>query len=188
METNTHNIYLFKALDAYPFNLEETIESLNYALSYDPNNAEALLLMAKIFSYQLQDYESAKHYFEAAMTNNMEMVKLYPDYVFALLNNEDFLEAQRLLEYALKVKGTNKGVLQLLQGQLFEGMFEYKLAVKAFKEAKKLSNNNDFANHIKGEIARVKGKLPKKKKSKNKCKKSKKYKRKEKKKNRSKKK
>ena len=68
-----HNMYLFKALDAYPYSLEETMESLNYALSYDPENAEALLLMAKVRAYQLRDYEGAKHYFELAMTQNMEM-------------------------------------------------------------------------------------------------------------------
>ena len=184
METNTHNIYLFKALDAYPFNLEETVESLNYALSYDPNDVQALLLMARLYSYQLRDYESAKHYFEAAMTCNMGMAKLYPDYVFTLLQNEDYPEAQRLLDFALKVKGTDKGVLQLLQGQLYEGIFEYKLAVKVLKEAKKLGKNNDFNGFVKREIVRVKEKLPKKK-NKKKRKKSKNNKRKENKKNRS---
>ena len=29
MDTNLHNTYLFKALDAYPYELEETIEALN---------------------------------------------------------------------------------------------------------------------------------------------------------------
>ncbi|MEL6809903.1 MAG: hypothetical protein AAFP76_01055 [Bacteroidota bacterium] len=183
METNTHNIYLFKALDAYPFNLEETIESLNYALSYDPNDAQALLLMARLYAFQLKDYESAKHYFEAAMTAQMEMTQLYPDYVFTLLLNEDYPEAQRLLEYATQLKGTDKAVLQLLQGQLYEGIFEYKRAVTSLKEARKLAKNNHFMGFVKQEIERVKGKLPKK--NKKKSKKAKNNKRKEKKKNRS---
>lgn len=183
METNTHNIYLFKALDAYPYNMEETIESLNYALSYDPTNAEALYLMAKIYGYQLRDYNTSKHYFEAAITQHMEMAKLYPDYIRVLTLNEDYPEAQRLLDYAKKVKGTDKGVIQCLQGQLFEAIFELKRAKGAFKEAKKLSKNNDFTAFLSREIERIKEKLPKKKKKK--CKKKKNTKRKEKKKGRS---
>jgi len=180
MESNTHNIYLFRALDAYPNNLEETLESLNYALSYDPNNAQALLLMARIYSEQLKDYENAIYYFEAAMSSNMLMAQLYPEYAYTLIRNEDYPQAKRLLDYGMKVKGTDKCMLQLLQGQLFEEIFEYKLAVKAFKTAKKLGKNNDFVSYAQCEIDRVKAKLPKKKKNKKKCKK-----RKEKKRNRS---
>lgn len=164
METNAYNIYLFKALDAYPYNLEETIESLNYALSYNPKDAEALLLKAKVFAYQLRDYETAKQYFEEAMVQNMEMPKLYSEYIFVLIQNEDYLEAQRLLEYAFKIKATDKGVLHLLQGQLHEVQKAYKTALKSFKEAKELGRNSGFIDFVENEISRVKAKLPKKKK------------------------
>ena len=157
-------MYLFKALDAYPYSLEETMESLNYALSYDPENAEALLLMAKVRAYQLRDYEGAKHYFEL-----------------------DFTEAQRLLDYAITVKGTDKGWMQWLQGQIFEGMFELKRAKKAYKEAIRISKCNNLSAFVKREMERVVEKLPKKK-NKKKSKKKSKTKRKEKSKNRSKKK
>lgn len=43
----TTDKYIFQALDAYPYNLEETVESLNYALSYDDKNAVALCLMGE---------------------------------------------------------------------------------------------------------------------------------------------
>ena len=37
MENNLHNSYLFQALDSYPYELEQTLEALNYALSqFDP--------------------------------------------------------------------------------------------------------------------------------------------------------
>ncbi len=184
---DTHNMYLFKALDAYPYSLEETMESLNYALSYDPENAEALLLMAKVRAYQLRDYEGAKHYFELAMTQKMEMGKLYIDYSYVLILNEDFTEAQRLLDYAITVKGTDKGWMQWLQGQIFEGMFELKRAKKAYKEAIRISKCNNLSAFVKREMERVVEKLPKKK-NKKKSKKKSKTKRKEKSKNRSKKK
>lgn len=182
---DTHNMYLFKALDSYPYSLEETVESLNYALSYDPDNAEALLLMAKIKAFQLKDYEGAKQCFETAMTQDMDMGKLYQDYIYTLLLNEDYPEAQRLLDYAMKVKATDKAVMQWLQGQIFEGLFEFKRAKKAYKEAIKISKCNNLRSFIKREIDRIDEKLPKKK---NKKKRKKNTKRKEKKKNRSKKK
>lgn len=160
----TTNIYLFKALDAYPYNLQEAVESLNYALSYDPENTQALFLMAKIHAYQLEDYEAAKHYFEATIASNMDLATIYPDYAYALVRNEDYEEAQKLLDHAMKVKASDKPWLYWTQGQLFESQGSFKQALKAFKEAKKASTNSFYASFFEGELKRVKGKLPKKKK------------------------
>ena len=181
MDTNTHNIYLFKALDAYPFALEEAIEALNYALSYDEKNVQALCLMANLQADQLSDYEAAKHYFEAAVASKMELPRIYPDYVYTLIRNEDFEEAQKVLDYALLLKGADKALLNLLQGQLFEAQKRNKKALKAYKRGLKLGLNNHFITFAESEIERVKKKLPKIRKAKKKSK----TKRKEKKTNRS---
>jgi hypothetical protein len=45
MDTNLHTSYLFKAIDAYPYDLAETLESLNYALSYNENNVNITVLL-----------------------------------------------------------------------------------------------------------------------------------------------
>lgn len=173
MDTNTQNIYLFKALDAYPFELEAAIEALNYALSYDDKNVQALCLMANMQADQLGDYENAKQYFEAAVASKMELPKIYPDYVNTLIRNEDFKEAQKVLDYALMLKGSDKALLTLLQGQLFEAQQAYKKALRAYKRGCKLGLNNHFITFAESEIERVKKKLPNKKKAKktsNKCK------------------
>lgn len=163
---NTHNRYLFKAFDAYPYSIEETMEALGYALSYNPKDAEALYLTAKVYAFQLRDYETAKQYFEATMMQQIEMSKLYPDYVYCLVLNHDLKEAERLIEYAMNVKGTDKALLQLFKGHILETKQAYKKALKVFKEAKKLGKNNDFITFVENEVKRVKEKLPKKKKSK----------------------
>lgn len=176
METNTYNIYLFKALDAYPYELETTIESLNYALSYEAENAFALTLMAKVYGYQLQDLETAKHYFELALAANMDVPGIYVDYVNVLIRNDDYEQAQKLIDYAMGVKATDKALLQLLQGHLLEAQMQLKAAKKAFKKAAKLGMNNDFISFANREKERVVNKLPgknKKKKKKNKSKKRK---------------
>ncbi len=181
---DTSNIYLFKALDAYPFNLEEAVESLNYALSYNEKDTEALILMGNIYGFQLQNYKKAIGYYSEAMAVEVENPKVYPNYAYMLICCEEYKEAQKLLDFALTVKGTDKAVLHQINGQLFEKQMRYKQAIKAFKKAQKLGGNNDFIEFVKQEKQRVKDKMPNKKKKK---KRSKKQKRKEKKKNRSKK-
>ncbi|HBW80876.1 MAG TPA: hypothetical protein DEF78_12635, partial [Sphingobacterium sp.] len=61
---NSVNKYVLQALDNYPMYLEETMESLSYALSYDESNTMALCLMGRVHAEQLLDYEQAKRYFQ----------------------------------------------------------------------------------------------------------------------------
>lgn len=160
-------MYLFKALDAYPYDLEEAIEALNYALSYDDKNAKALCLMGKVYAEQLGEYEAAKECYAQAMASKMEMPYIYPDYVRTLIMNEDYEEAQKLLDFAMALKAANKAALYFYQGLLNEVQSEYKEAINAYKQAKKNGLSNEFIRRIEEEIGRVKGKLGKKK-SKNK--------------------
>lgn len=165
MEPNLYNSYLFKAMDAYPYNLEETLEALNYALSYNSKDTQALCLMGRVFAEQLKDYETAKQYYVEALTERLDSHHIYPHYIETLIWNDDFNEAEKLIEFALTVKGCDRGVLLLKKGQLFEAKGNYKMAVKTLKEAKKEGLNNEFVELAKNEISRVKNKLkPKKKK------------------------
>ena len=90
------NIHLFRAIEAYPWELEKAVEALHYALSYDPENAKALHLMAKVYAEQLGDYETAKTYYESALASRLDLTDIYPDYIRLLTNNEDFEEAQKV--------------------------------------------------------------------------------------------
>ena len=178
METK-QNMYLLKALDAYPYELQEAMEALEYALSYEPENAEALFLMGRFYSEQLQDFETAKYYYDAALAQNLAMPRVYVYYAQLLINNEDYPQAKRLLEFAKTQKGVDRAYLCYLEGLIMEYEAEFKQAKKAYKLAKKLSVSNNFRSQVDNEIARVKDKQPKvktktkkKKKRKNKKKKS----------------
>ena len=151
----TTNLYLFKALDAYPYNLEEAVEALNYSLSYDPNNVMALCLMARVQSEQLGDYHAAIEYFEKALACDMENPKTYASYIHVLMQNDDYVEAQKLIEYAMTVKGIDKGGIALLQGQLYEALFEFEMAESALKEALLLGLNSGFISFVEDELSRV---------------------------------
>ncbi len=170
--SNLLDKYLFQALDAYPYNLEEAVESLNYALSYDENNAIALGLMGQIYAEQLKNFEVAKEYFQQALAQDMHAVDVYPKYINVLLWNEDHDEAEKLIDFALTLKGTDKALLYLKKAILFEHKKNYKKALKFIKQAKNNAYNNQFIDDIKEEETRIKNKLPKKNKSKRKTSKS----------------
>lgn len=152
------NIYLARAIEAYPYELETAIEALNYALSYEPENTKALVLMAKVQYEQFGDIAIAKIYYEKALASNIEYSEIYPGYLKLLIANEDFEEAYKLAMFALSIKGIEKAVIKLNLGYLFESKNEYDKALIAFKESKMHTLNNDFVSFVKGEIARVKKK------------------------------
>ncbi|MBQ4820725.1 hypothetical protein [Aquimarina sp. MMG016] len=166
--SNLLDKYLFQALDAYPYNLEEAVESLNYALSYDDKNPIALCLMGQIYAENLRNYETAKEYYQQALAEDMYALDVYPKYINVLLWNEDYEEAEKLIDFALTLKGTDKAVLYLKKGIFFEQKRAYKKALKALKKAKEHTYNNYFISDIEGDEKRIKDKMPKKKKRKNK--------------------
>lgn len=155
METNLHNRYLFRAIEAYPWELEKAMEALNYALSYDPENVKALCLMARAQAEQLGDYEAAKHYYDRALAIRLDIPDVYPDYIRLLVNNEDFEEAQILIDFARTVKGIDKAGIELAQATLFEALGDYQKAEEVLAEAKQFAMNNEFICFIDDVILRV---------------------------------
>jgi len=155
METNLYNNYLFRAIENYPYELEKTIEALNYALSYNPKSVKALCLMARIQSEQLGDYELAKEYYEKALMSRLDIPEVYPDYIRLLINNEDYEEAQKLIDFARQVKGIDKAGIELTQAYLFEALLEFDNAEKALNDAKLFALNNDFISYVDEVISRV---------------------------------
>lgn len=134
--------YLFQALDNYPYSLEETIASLDYALSYNSKNPLALCLYGRVHAEQLQDYEEAKHYFQEALAINLNAVSVYPYYLDTLILNEDYNEATQLIAFALTIKGIDKVAIMLKKVVLLEKQSSLKAAFAYLKEIKLLSISN----------------------------------------------
>lgn len=125
--------YLSTALDNYPHSLEVTIESLDYALSYDDKNVTALLLYARVHAEQLMQHEEAKGYFERALASDVLSPAVYPYYIRTLIFNEDYDEAEKLIAFALTIKGINKADVLYARVVLFEKTAQFKKALKALK-------------------------------------------------------
>ncbi|KAF2517987.1 hypothetical protein [Flavobacterium foetidum] len=132
----TTDKYLFQALDNYPFWLEGTIESLDYAFSYDDKNTMVLCLYGRIQAEQLMNYEEAKSYFQQALAINIHALEVYPYYLKTLILNEDYEEAQKLIDFSLTVKGINKSEIYVKKAILLEAQSEFKKALKEIKNAK----------------------------------------------------
>ncbi|PIF44035.1 hypothetical protein CLU96_0963 [Chryseobacterium sp. 52] len=157
--TLTKNKYYFEALDNYPYSLPDCLEALNYALSYDPEDADSLCLMGRIYSEMLADYEKAKTYFEEAMQCNITNLNTPQYYIKCLLDNEDLDEAEKLIKYALKIKGIDRARILIQKSLLLEIRLEYKKSLKLLKEAKKFSYDQAMSDFLKSRVKFVKTKM-----------------------------
>ncbi|CAA9195049.1 hypothetical protein FLA105534_00476 [Flavobacterium bizetiae] len=151
--------YVFQALDNYPYSLEETIESLDYAFSYDAKNTMVLCLYGRIQAEQLWNYEEAKSYFQEALAINIHALEVYPYYIQTLILNEDYQEAQKLIDFALTVKGINKSDIYVKKTILLEAQLQFKEALTAIKNAKLYTLQFAFDSDITEVEKRIKSKI-----------------------------
>ena len=150
--------YLIKAIDAYPYNLEDTIESLDYAMSGDSNNAATLCLYGRVYAEQLLDFMSAKVYFQDALAADIHAVFVYPYFIQLLIDFDEDIKAEKLINFALTVKGIDKPMVISKLIILKEKMSAFKEAKKEIKRLKKIVLNEDYNNFIKNAETRIKAK------------------------------
>lgn len=161
--------HILNALDNYPYSLAETIESLEYALSYDDKNTTAIGLMGRIYAEQLLDYETAKEYYSEALSHDIYALGIYPHYIDVLILNEDWDEAEKLIDFALTLKGMDKVNVLFRKAWLKEIQCDYKMVKKLLKKIKKLNcndNNDSIIEEFSKRIDRKMGKKKAKKKKK----------------------
>lgn len=162
------NNYVFKALDSFHYDTEETVEALNYALSYDAENTMALTLMGRVYTEKLYDYTAGILYFKQVLAIKINAFEVYEHFINALLWNEDIKEAEDFIDFALTVKGADKAVLYAKKSVLYEKLNNYKKALYFIKKAKDHTFNTPFMEIITEQKKRIKDKMPKKKAKKNK--------------------
>lgn len=153
--------YLVKAIDAYPYKLEEAIESLDYALSGDNNNAATLCLYGRVYAEQLQDYATAKTYFQDALAADIKAVFVYPYFIQLLIDFDEDMEAEKLIDFALTVKGIDKPLIISKLIVLKEKMAQYKDVKKWIGHLKSVVLNDDYQTFIDKTEARIKAKSKK---------------------------
>ena len=151
--------YYLKAKDSYPYDLEETFESLSYALSYNENHAASHCLMGRFYAEQAQDINESIYHFEQALIHDMNYIDTYYFYADTLIKYNEFERVERLLKYAKSVKGICLSCLLQRKALMKEKQGKLVKAKKLLTKAKTISTNNGEISFIDEELKRIKNKL-----------------------------
>lgn len=155
---NSVNKYVLQALDNYPCYLEDTVESLSYALSYDESNTMALCLMGRVYGEQLLDYEQAKKYFQEALSHNVHALEVYPYFIQTLIDMGDYDAAKKTIKYALALPGMSLTAIWIKKVLLKEKLKKYKKALRILKMAKLDNLSSELSTTLKSIEDRIKAK------------------------------
>jgi tetratricopeptide (TPR) repeat protein len=151
--------YYLKALDLYPFELDQVTEALNFAISYDNDHAGAHCLLGKLNLYQLGKYREAEDHFEKALASDIENTETYYAYAELLIQIDEFVRAKKLIKYAYKIKGISVWRLKYYEGLIAEIKGDYLKAKKCMKLAYANSYRKNERVFLKDELERVKSKM-----------------------------
>ncbi|NOQ74430.1 MAG: hypothetical protein GQ574_20640 [Crocinitomix sp.] len=152
------NSYYIKALDQYPYDLAEFLESINYALSYDENNPDANCLMGRFNMEHLYNFEQAKYYFEKALCNDINHIQTYYYFIRWAIDVNDLDFAKRLIKFASTLQGVCQASLLHRRGTIEEKTGNFKKALKLYEKAINATIFNSNTDFFKREKARVKNK------------------------------
>jgi tetratricopeptide (TPR) repeat protein len=148
-----------KAVSNYPFDYNEVCESLNYALSHDPDYAPALCLKAKIYLYEKTNLSVSKSYFEQALRADPLHTDSYQFYGELLLQIEDYENLEKHIDKSFKVMGINKAAMYLLRAKLYERQRDYNKALLTLDIASEECYNIDMDKIIEDERKRMESKV-----------------------------
>lgn len=120
MSITLADTYYLKALNLYPYELDQVIEALNYAISYDYDHPGAHCLLGKLNMYQLGNFSKAEEHFEKALASDLNNVETYYSYTELLIQIGEYAKAKKLIKYAYKIKGINVSRLKHSEGLIAE--------------------------------------------------------------------
>lgn len=153
--------YYIKALDNYPYDLEEMLENVNYALSYDENHAEANTLMARFYTNEVPKYDLAKEYAQRALASDPSCIGAFSALANVLMYSGELAELQKVVEYVANLKEANRYYFQGLLAQAYEEKGELKVAKAILKFAIRNCVYNSTITDLEARLERVKKKLKK---------------------------
>ena len=147
--------YYIKALDYYPYNLEEALENLNYALSYDGEHARANCLMGRLYLEQLRDFERAEIYFQAALACDPTHADTCEHYSRLLVEMRSYAKAQKLLTYARSLAGIKLAQLLQLEALIQEHQHKFAAARELLRTAMLEAYEEELIGALEVDLKRV---------------------------------
>jgi tetratricopeptide (TPR) repeat protein len=156
---NTADTYLIKALDHYPWDLEETMEALGYGLAYNAEHPALLCLMGRVCADQLHQYTNAIGYYEDALSADLDYPETYYHYLNILVKMGQLDKAEKLSEQALKVAGIDKYTIYGWKSAMHEQREQYQEAIDMIDRCRKHCYNKPASDFLDEEITRINKKL-----------------------------
>lgn len=148
--------YYLKAVEGYPYELEKSIESLQYALSYNEEHVEALLLMARLYFEQFEDFEKAESFLEDALAIDPKHIHVGMAFAYLNIIRRKFGKAKKMLDYLGLLKETDKASLFELGALSLEYQQRYSEALFLLKRARIEAFNSHSLSCLDEAINRVK--------------------------------
>jgi len=139
--------------------MEELIESLNYALSYDEEHAPSLCLEARVQMEKLKKFRDAQHRFELALLSDPNYVETYKYYSKLLIWMGKLEQAEALINKAERIVGMPKVVIIQRRAAIYECAGKVDQAMKEVKKGKLLSGCLTFYTFFSNEEERLKKKI-----------------------------
>lgn len=155
----TANTYLVKAIDNYPYNLEECMEALEYALAYEQENPIAHCLMGRLQMEYFMNYAEALFHFEAALAADVRYVETYYPYIRCLITVEAYQKAAKLIDFVLTRKAIDKAKIYELQAMIAERELRFKKALKVLEQAKLHAQTEAQMDRFNTSVSRLEAKL-----------------------------
>lgn len=150
--------YLLKAIETYDYDMNECCEALNYALSYDDENAEAWVLRGKVMHYHIKDYSASRESLVQALSINPTHSEAFIEFIWLCVTEALFDEAQNLLNQALRVVKKDFAQLNRLQAVLFEYQNKFDKSIESLNYALDKTYNCHYQCYLEEEIKRIKNK------------------------------
>lgn len=147
--------YFLKAWEDYDYNLEEVVENLNYALSYDQEHAGANYLMGKLYMEKFQKYDHAEEYFISSMASEPDNINTCESYTWLMIKTKKYNEALKLIKYTYKLKGVITAEAMRMEALVNELMYDYHKSKLLLLGAMRESYDSDYIHFLEQELQRV---------------------------------
>ncbi|MDF1694890.1 MAG: hypothetical protein P1U56_03625 [Saprospiraceae bacterium] len=158
---NIADNYFLKANDNYDYNMEELIENIGYALSYDEEHAPTWCLQGRLMMYELKKYKAAIRCFEKAIFFDPTYIESYKFYSLLLIWIGDFEKAQIIINKGKRVKGMPISITLQRLAMIQEYKGNIGKAIRIMSQAKLLSLSQNDYDFFTNEVIRLNRKVNK---------------------------
>ena len=136
------------------------MSSLKYlGNTYDENNVKALILKGRVYTEVFKEYSTAIDYFETALAIEVDNLDVQEYYVKTLLWNHETDRARKFIDYALEVKGADKGNLYTYKVLTLEKDESYDEALKVLEYMPLYGYNSEYIEYCEALKIRIENKI-----------------------------